>query len=124
MCLKSIVSFVKSWGQVFASIIQTRFMSSIEKDIEIATLRSQLALCQQKIVNNKILKPIPTPAFRQLWVLISKFFSDWESYLLIVKPETVTGWHRKAFKFYWTKKSKKPGRPPISPETIAHKTYS
>ena len=117
--MKSIVSFVKNWFDVLASIIRTRFMSSLKKDAEIAALRSQLSLCHQQIINNKMQKPRPTPVFRQLWVLISKYFHDWESFLIIVSPETVIGWHRKAFKFYWMKKSKKPGRPKISPATIA-----
>lgn len=94
-------------------------MSNLEKDVEIAALRSQLSLCHQQIVNHKIQKPLPTPTFRQLWVLISKLSRDWESYLILVKPETVIGWHKKAFRFYWIKKSKKPGRPKISPATIA-----
>ncbi len=111
--------FVKNWLGILASLIRTGFMSGIQKDIEIAALRSQLALCQQQIINHKMKKPLPTPAFRQLWVIISKLSRDWESYLILVKPETVIGWHKKAFKFYWMKKSKKPGRPKISPATIA-----
>ncbi len=47
------------------------------------------------------------------------FFPGWKSALFLVKPETVIGWHRKAFKFYWMIKSKKSGRPKISRQTIA-----
>jgi hypothetical protein len=38
--------------------------------------------------------------------------------LVIVKPETVIGWHRKGFRLYWTWKVRhgRPGRPPISKE--------
>ena len=38
--------------------------------------------------------------------------------LVIVRPETVIGWHRKGFKLFWTWKSRrgKPGRPPMSRE--------
>jgi len=115
----SIILFVKNWVGVIASMIRTGFMSSIEKDIEIAALRSQLVLCHQQIINHKMRKPLPTPAFRQLWVIISKLAHDWGSYLILIKPETVIGWHKKAFKFYWMKKSKISGRPKISPATIA-----
>jgi transposase InsO family protein len=38
--------------------------------------------------------------------------------LVIVKPETVIGWHKTAFKFHWLLKSKKRGRPKISRKTI------
>ncbi len=82
-------------------------------------LRSQLALFQQQTLNHKIPKPHPTPAFRQLWFFISKLWPDWKSSLLVVKPDTVIGWHRTAFCFYWAKKSKHCGRPAISQETIA-----
>lgn len=36
-----------------------------------------------------------------------------------MKPDTVIKWHRTAFKFYWKQKSKKIGRPTISPATIS-----
>ncbi|HEX3046998.1 MAG TPA: transposase family protein, partial [Bacillota bacterium] len=38
---------------------------------------------------------------------------------MIVNPETVIAWHRKAFRFYWFRKSKPRGRPRISRKTIA-----
>lgn len=119
VCIKSVVLFVKNWFDAIACMIRTGLMSSVKKDIEIAALRSQLALCHQHIINQKIKKPLPTPAFQQLWVLISKLSRDWESYMILFKPETVIGWYKKAFKFYWMKKSKRPGRPKISPSTIA-----
>src|SRR5215469_5390902 len=39
--------------------------------------------------------------------------------LIIVKPETVTGWHRKGFHLFWTWKSRhgRPGRPSVAVET-------
>jgi putative transposase len=38
--------------------------------------------------------------------------------LLIVKPETVIGWHRKGFRLFWTWRVRhgQPGRPPVSKE--------
>jgi hypothetical protein len=89
VCIKSVVLFVKNWFKVFAGMIRTGFITSIKKDMEIAALRSQLALCHQQIINKKMKKPLPTPAFRQLWVIISKLSRDWESYLILVKLETV-----------------------------------
>jgi len=91
----------------------------MSKDLEILALRSQLTLTQQNILNSKMPKPRFTTAFRQLWILLSKIFPVWKSVLVLVKPETVIGWHRKALKHFWTIKSRKPGRPKISPEIIA-----
>ena len=44
---------------------------------------------------------------------------DWRSALIIVKPETVIGWHRKGFRWYWTWKVRhgKPGRPLVAKDT-------
>ena len=36
-------------------------------------------------------------ADRLLWVWFSRVWTDWRSSLVIVKPETVVGWHRNAF---------------------------
>jgi len=101
------------------SYLKTLILSNTQKDLEILALRSQLALFQQEIINGKRSKPLPTKTFRLLWVIISKFLAKWKSALVIVKPETVIGWHRTAFKFFWQLKSRKRGRPKISPQTIA-----
>ena len=52
-------------------------------------------------------------------MLFRSGFPNWKSSLVLVKPETVIGWHKKAFKLFWSIKSRKPGRPRISAETIA-----
>lgn len=44
---------------------------------------------------------------------MSRLFGQWEKVLVIVKPETLIGWHRQGFKFYWRWKSRKTGRPNI-----------
>ncbi|MHC4175411.1 MAG: integrase core domain-containing protein, partial [Planctomycetota bacterium] len=38
--------------------------------------------------------------------------------LIIVKPPTVIGWHKKGFKLYWKRKSRRVGRPNIDWELI------
>ncbi len=57
-------------------------------------------------------------ADRLLWVWLSRFWSNWRSALLIVKPETVIAWHRRGFRWYWRWKSRhgEPGRPTIDLE--------
>ncbi|MBI4479135.1 MAG: hypothetical protein HY651_03845 [Acidobacteria bacterium] len=49
----------------------------------------------------------------------SKAWSGWKSALVIVKSETVIGWHRKAFRLYWRWKSRglRVGRPIVSRKT-------
>ncbi|MCP4290607.1 MAG: integrase, partial [bacterium] len=59
---------------------------------------------------------------RLFWVLLFRFWSNWQQALIIVKPDTVVRWHRKGFKLFWKFKArpKVPGRPPISPEIRGH----
>ena len=104
--------------KIFLIILNLKSMTEMEKDIEIIALRSQLSIVRQQLENKKIPKAKPTPTFRLLWIFISKNFKNWKSALVIIKPETVIKWHKKAFKIYWKRKSK-PGRPGISRKTIA-----
>ena len=58
---------------------------------------------------------------RIFWVILSRFGSGWRETVLIVPPDTVVRWHKRAFKLYWRRKSRggKRGRPPLDPEVKA-----
>jgi putative transposase len=43
--------------------------------------------------------------------LLSRYF-NWRDALVVVRPETLIGWHRAGWKLFWRLKSR-PGRPPI-----------
>ena len=60
-------------------------------------------------------RPKLTAADRLLWVWLSEVWINWRSALVIVKPETVIAWHRKAFRLFWTWKVRRgqPGRPSV-----------
>src|SRR5260370_28057486 len=54
---------------------------------------------------------------RLLWVLLSRWWPGWRRSLHIVRPDTVIAWHRRAFAWYWTRKSRRrPGRPNVPAE--------
>ena len=60
-------------------------------------------------------RPRLSPLDRAFWVTLSRVWPQWRSALVIVRPETVIRWHRKAFRGYWRGISKPgPGRPPIT----------
>ena len=82
--------------------------------IEILALRHQLAVLQRR--TNK--RPSLRTADRLLWVDLSRLWAQWRTALVIVKPATVIGWHRKGFRWYWRWKSRagKSGRPCVSRE--------
>jgi putative transposase len=70
-------------------------------------LRKQLAFYQERQVRPSRL----TDAARLSLVFWSRF-CNWKSALVIVKPETLIGWHRRGFKLFWKLKSR-PGRPKL-----------
>jgi len=52
---------------------------------------------------------------RLLWVLLYRFWSGWRRCLQMVQPDTVLRWHRRAFAWHWTRKSRRrPGRPEVA----------
>ena len=79
----------------------------------------ELALRQQLAVYvHRHPRPRLSPLDRAFWVTLSRFWSHWQSALVVARPETVIRWHRKAFRGYWRWISKPgPGRPPIPEET-------
>jgi putative transposase len=65
-------------------------------------------------------RPRLSPLDRAFWVTLSRVWPQWRSALVLVRPETVIRWHRKAFRGYWRWISKPgPGRPTIPEETKA-----
>src|ERR1700682_6054662 len=76
---------------------------------EILALRHQLLVLQRSSRGHKLRL---SSADRVLWVWLSRLWTEWRSALIIVKPETVIGWHRRGFRLYWRWKSRHPaGRP-------------
>ncbi len=115
---RMILVSLREWRCFLLDVCRSALMSRQALTIENLALRSQLALYGHEVLSHKRPKRLPTPAFRQLWVILSRFWTGWESALIVVKPETVIRWHRTAFRWYWARKSK-PGRPLISRSTIA-----
>jgi hypothetical protein len=58
---------------------------------------------------------------RLFWVWLSRIWKGWRESLVFVKPETVVGWHRKSFRLYWAKLSRRRcgGRPAVDPKVKA-----
>ena len=88
----------------------------------VVLLAENLALRQQIAV---LLRERPKPRLRLrdrlFWVSLSRWFSGWRDWLVLVKPATVIGWHRRGFRLFWRWQSGggPPGRPRIPPDVIA-----
>ena len=92
-----------------ASSLRTR--ASLQ--LEILALRHQLGVLQRTERRRLRLRT----SDRFLWAILLRFWADWRKELVIVRPETVIGWHRRGFRFYWNWKSRRRiGRPGIPKE--------
>src|ERR1700680_3225903 len=105
---RSLGSFVRLAGDLtlqgfhfLGAIIRSRSAVSAE----ILFLRKQLAFYQEHQIRPRRL----TDSARFSLVFWSWLF-DWKEALVIVKPETLIGWHRKGFKLFWKWKCRV-GRP-------------
>lgn len=82
-------------------------------------IAENIALRHQLLVLERTAgKPKLKQRDRILWVWLSHVWTNWQSGLVIVQPNTVVKWHRQGFKLYWRWKSRgrRPGRPSISLE--------
>ena len=59
-------------------------------------LRQQLLVLQRRHPSPRL-----EDADRRFWILACRWFSGWRKSLVVVKPETVLGWHRKGWRAYW-----------------------
>jgi hypothetical protein len=82
-----------------------------------------LCLRQQLLVSRRQHpRPQLADADRRFWIFACRWFSDWRKSLLVVKPETVSGWHRRGWRFYWhwrSQRRQKAGRRRIPQELRA-----
>jgi len=97
------------WDGLYFFSLTVRSRSALSA--EILFLRKQLGFYEERQVPPRRL----SDAARFSLVLWSRLF-NWKDALLIVKPETLIGWHRKGFKLLWRWKSQA-GRP-RQPEKI------
>jgi len=83
--MKKTITFVKSFFSRFNLI---------------ANLTTKnLALQQQLIVMNRSIKrPQIKTKDRLFWIILYLFWNNWQNSLIVLKPETVVGWHKKGFK--------------------------
>ncbi len=98
---------------ILVAFVREIVLSRATLQLEIIALRQQLAVLRRE-------RPRPRlrPLDRVFWVFLSRLWPRWKDALVIVKPETVVGWHRQGFRLFWKCKSchGKSGRPRTSKE--------
>src|SRR6202158_2299884 len=83
--------------------------------LENLALRHQLS-----VLSRRHPRPRLTSIDRFFWVMMRRIWARWIDALIIVKPDTVIGWHRAGFRLYWRFRSrvkKRVGRPRTGQET-------
>ena len=88
------------------------FRSRCELVLENLALRQQLVVLRAKHPHPRLFAHD-----RLFWVILRRCWTGWKGALLIVRPQTVAGWHRAGFKAYWkwiSRRNTQPGRKPVS----------
>jgi transposase len=95
--------------------IRVFFRSRQDTALEILALRQQVAALKWKRT-----RPRLNRLDRLFWTTLRRVWPRWTDVLLIVKPETVIGWHRAGLRLYWRWRSRpQGGRPKITTEIRA-----
>src|SRR5215470_19205618 len=94
------------------SIFAFRFRSRTALELKLVALEHQLAVLRRQHPGRPQLSSLD----RLLWVLLYRVCPKVIDAMVLVRPATVVGWHRRGFRFYWRWRSRRPGRPKISPE--------
>src|SRR5271166_4813037 len=93
------------------ALVASSFRTRAALQAEILALRHQLAVFQKNAPRRLRIHRCD----RLLWVVLYRFWSGWRRCLEMVQPATVLRWHRRAFAWHWTRKSRRlPGRPEVA----------
>ena len=85
--------------------------------LEVLALRHQLQVLSRSRRPQRLRL---AAADRLLWVWMSRVWTEWRANLVLVKPETVIAWHRRACRSFWRWKSRRRiGRPTVPPDVRA-----
>src|SRR5216683_852325 len=97
------------------AVVRVFCQSRSDTALELLALRQQVAILKRK-------RPRPqlNSLDRLFWTTLRRCWSRWTEALVIVKPETVVGWHRVGFRLYWRWRSRRRvGRPHLNDEIRA-----
>jgi len=100
------------WLGILFGTMRSTVRTHRELALENLALRQQLAVWKARQP-----RPRLTALDRIFWVVLSRFWKNWQNSLRVVRPATVVGWHRQGFRRYWAWKSRRrQGRPAIGRE--------
>jgi hypothetical protein len=109
---------VTGWVHQWLAAVRTRFRQRRDLVLEVIVLRHQLAVLQRTGTR----RPCFRPSERLLWVLLSRWWANWQRGLIIVQPATVLRWRRRGKWATWVSGSGgrwRGGRPRMNCEVRA-----
>src|SRR2546428_9050417 len=93
--------------------VRAAFRSRRDLVVENALLRHQLTVLTRPTRKRLGMRTRD----KLLWVVVRRVCGAWRRHLVLVRPETVVGWHRRGWRLFWRWRSRCPlGRPRLSPE--------
>ena len=94
------------------SIFAFRFRSRAALELKLIAVQHQLVVLRRQRPGRPQLSSLD----RLLWVLLYRIWPRVIDAMVLVKPSTVVQWHRRGFRLFWRWRSRRLGRPRISPE--------
>jgi putative transposase len=89
------------------------WMDGAAKDAEILVLRHQLAILRRQVA-----RPRFSWSDRAIIAALARLVPRQRWAAFLVAPETILRWHRALVRRHWTYPHRRPGRPPLSEETV------
>jgi transposase InsO family protein len=97
---------------VLGSLLSFRLRSRLTLELELVALRHQLTVLRRQRPG----RPRLFSTDRLLWVWLYRIWPQVLDAMVLVKPATVLDWHRKGFRLYWRRRSRRLGRPRMNRE--------
>src|SRR5262245_51395713 len=94
------------------SLLSFRLRSRASLELELVALRHQVIVLRRKRPG----RPRLFSTDRLLWVWLYRIWPQVLNTIVLVKPATVVQWHRKGFRLYWRRRSRRLGRPTMGRE--------
>ena len=89
------------------SLLSFRFRGRASLELELIALRHQVTVLRRQRPG----RPRLFSTDRLLWVWLYRIWPQVLNTMVLVKPATVVQWHRKGFRLYWRRRSRRLGGP-------------
>jgi putative transposase len=111
--LRIIISYLRESTSTIKQYFILKSLTDDDKVIQILALTKEVQDLKLQMKKYNIPKPQASVAYKQFWSFLVKHHPNWSMFYSRFKPETLKKWRNNKFKNYWTKLSRKSGRPKV-----------